>query len=133
MQPVPTLQHRRALLLNHPVEKLILDRFFKTLPAPEDSRIKAAGGRPQNWQTVEQRNTGEVDGSSDGSEALYTEASQINHSLEMVEVFLISGEPFANLKQQFRDFVARGTLDDVSKKVEIRGNQQGDLITSLST
>ena len=133
IQPIPTLQHRTALLLNQPVEKLMLDRFFETLPAPEDvSRITAADGRSQNWQTVEQRNTGEVDGSSDGSEASYAETSKIDHSLEMVEAFLVAGEPFTNLKQQFRDFVARGTLDDVPKKVEICGDQQDGLIPSLS-
>ena len=133
VQPIPTLQHRMALLLNQAVEKLALDRFFETLPVPEDvSRIKAAGNRPQNWQTVEQRNTGEVDGSSDGSEASYEETSQIDDSLEMVEAFLVVGEPFTNLKQQFREFVAGGTLDDASKTVEICGDQQGSLVPSRS-
>jgi len=127
VRPIPST----AMILSQSIEKLMLDRFFENVPAPEEvSRTEAANSRPLHWQ-VEQAKIEEVDSSSDGSENPYVNKFQIEHSVEMVESFMISSEPFVNLKRRFQDFVARGTLDDVLNNVKILGHQQGGLSPSL--
>lgn len=129
---ISSAQLPTAIILSQPVEKLMLDRFFENAPTLEEvSKTEAANSRPLHWQ-VEQGKIEEVDSSSDGSENPHVNKFHIEHSVEMVELFMISGEPFMNLKRRFQDFVARGTLDDVLNDVKILGHQQDGLSPSLS-
>lgn len=93
----------------------MLDRFFENASAQELSKTTAIEISQESKQVLDYKDNDEEGSSSDGSEASDVQEPQINHSVEMVEAFMISGEPFANLKQRLRNFVERGTLDDIEE------------------
>ncbi len=126
VQPVLSLQLRLATLSNQPVVKLMLDRFFEDAPAPEGaSRSKAVNGGLHDRQVVGSSKDEEPSGSSDGSEASHEDDFSVDHSVGMVEAFMTSGEPFANLKGRFRDLVERRSSEIVSNEDEVRNKEKG--------
>ena len=93
----------------------MLDRFFENASAQELSKTTAIEISQESKQVLDYKDNDEEGSSSDGSEASDVQEPQINHSVEMVEAFMISGEPLANLKQRLRSVVKRGTLDDIEE------------------
>lgn len=57
---------------------------------------------------------------------------QIGHTVGMVEGFMTAGEPFANFKRRFGDFVGHRTLNNASNKIEIRSKQKSGLVSNLN-
>ena len=132
VQPVLNLQHRTATLSNQPVAKLMLNRVFEDAPTPGDvGGSKAVNGGLHDRQVVGQCKDEESGGSSDESEASREDKIPVDHSVEMVEAFMTLGEPFANLKRRFQDFVERGNLEHISNEVEVRDNVKGRLSPNI--
>lgn len=132
MQPTETLQNRTAIVADQPVEKLMLDRFLDA-QAQDANEIKIAETGSQNRNLMRQGKGEEDNASSDESEASYMNLNelQIDYSIEKVEAFMISGIPFANLKQRFQDFVGRSTLNDMPEVDAVRNPEQRDVSSNL--
>ena len=113
VRPREISRSRTAIIADQPVEKLMLDRFFENAPAQEFGKTTAIRISQESKRVLNHQDIDEQGSSNDGSEASDMHESPINHSVEMVEAFLISGEPFANLKQRLRNFVERGILVDM--------------------
>ncbi len=102
---------KRVLGEEHPATR-------STASTQEDvNRIKAAESSNDDSKLLKREDSDEEDASSDGSAASHVDEFRIDHSVEMVETFMVAGEPFANLKQRLRDFFKRGTLDDVKNDI----------------
>ena len=131
MRPRESSRGPTAIILDQPVEKLMLDRFFENAPAQELSKTTAIEISQESKQLLDYKDNDEEGSSSGGSEASDVQEPQINHPVEMVEAFMLSGEPFANLKQRLRNLVERGTPDDIEESTMTQDHRQHDSRQSL--